>query len=100
MSVVPAEIQYRATLRQQLIEWQSFGGEFGVDRLRRLARVVFSADRTLRDRFQVFGDEFCGLGRDLLKCVVSEVERGLRSQWHCNHKLPQITRINPDLLSV
>jgi hypothetical protein len=59
---VAAEIHYRATFSEQLIEWQSLCGKFFVDRLRRLAGVVFSTNWTLRDGSHVFGDEFCGLG--------------------------------------
>ena len=42
--------------------------------------VVFSANRTLRDRREILDDQFGRLRRDFLKGVLTDVERGLRSQ--------------------
>ncbi len=80
MAVVTAKIHDRATLIQQLFEWQSFSGEFRVDLCGRFARIVLGANRTGRDRCDVLGNQSGHLRRDFLKRVFGDVKRGLRSQ--------------------
>ena len=84
MAVVPAEIEDRATLVEQLIEWNAFARKIALNRGSCFAEVVLGSHGTFGDRVEVIRDEFCGLRSELVECCLVNVERnhGLQSTKH------------------
>ena len=77
---MPAEFENRATVVDELFEWNTFRGQFEVDCGSRLAGEILSAHWPVRDGLEIFGDEFCSLPRDVVERLLVDIERRLCAQ--------------------